>query len=215
MNQVPKPYKPPSSNLKAKKVDNFPSSPEYSNVKKASLASKNSAVSAKISQFSSHGEKPAMSPKPQNKKVDHSKSSISPRKSPTSKAEVTKKTNGTLNKDIKQDQLKSDGSLTKLGKQNGSVINKSKPTISKTLQNPKPTVNQTKKSPTPAKVTLSCDLTPALQKDVASDKPAFVVHVDRSSQKKVSVMVFLQFPFLIYCPSLEHLECIFVNTFRI
>ena len=124
--QVPKPYKPPSSNMKTEKVEKFSSSPEYSNVKKASITLKKSAVSAKISQFSKPEEKPTMTKKPWNKKVEHSKPTTPPSKSSTI-TEVTRNSNGTLNKDIKHNQLKSNGSQTKIKPPIGLVLNKVKP----------------------------------------------------------------------------------------
>merc|ERR1719206_286203 len=60
LNQVPKPYKPPSK--PNSNIDRVPASPEYSNVKKASLALKKSTISAKISTLeekSSQNEKQA------------------------------------------------------------------------------------------------------------------------------------------------------------
>merc|ERR1719233_743315 len=47
LNQVPKPYKPPPKS--SQKIESVPASPEYSNVKKASLALKKSSISTKIS----------------------------------------------------------------------------------------------------------------------------------------------------------------------
>jgi len=47
LNQVPKPYKPPPKSIP--KIESVPASPEYSNVKKASLALKKSTISTKIS----------------------------------------------------------------------------------------------------------------------------------------------------------------------
>merc|ERR1719206_1264471 len=60
LNQVPKPYKPPSK--PNSNIDRVPASPEYSNVKKASLVLKKSTISAKISTLeekSSQNEKEA------------------------------------------------------------------------------------------------------------------------------------------------------------
>merc|ERR1719206_1673098 len=60
LNQVPKPYKPPSK--PNSNIERVPASPEYSNVKKASLALKRSTISAKIStleETSSQNEKQA------------------------------------------------------------------------------------------------------------------------------------------------------------
>jgi len=47
LNQVPKPYKPPPKS--SQRIESVPASPEYSNVKKASLALKKSTISTKIS----------------------------------------------------------------------------------------------------------------------------------------------------------------------
>jgi hypothetical protein len=58
INQVPRPYKPPSAKLLSEYDQNSSSGAEYSNVKKASLALNKSAVSAKISKYSSQDEKP-------------------------------------------------------------------------------------------------------------------------------------------------------------
>jgi len=49
MNQVPKPYKTPRSDQRIEKIEGFLAAPEYSNIKKASLALKKSSVSTKVS----------------------------------------------------------------------------------------------------------------------------------------------------------------------
>eukprot|EP00090_Calanus_glacialis_P019699 TRINITY_DN30207_c0_g1_i9.p1 TRINITY_DN30207_c0_g1~~TRINITY_DN30207_c0_g1_i9.p1 ORF type:complete len:747 (-),score=240.74 TRINITY_DN30207_c0_g1_i9:43-2283(-) len=297
-NQVPKPYKPPSSNFKSGKVHHFQSSPEYSNVKKASLALNKSAVSAKISKFSSHDEKPTASTRPENhntsssmkqvikskssittsiqsksslktidkskssnkevdnsrglvrkiensnssiNKVDNSNTSMNKIDNSSSSArkvvgsnssvkkveklnssmksfnsskssfkdmnnskkaansnsfiaaknsafsrEVTKKSPNTLQKEIKPNQMQSNGSPTKVEAHNGSVINKSKPPHVKNIQNQARKLSEASniKSSGASKLELQPDSPDPSQNSVPSDKPAFIVHVDRSSQKK-------------------------------
>jgi hypothetical protein len=75
-NQVPRPYRAPSAKFLSENNQNLYSSCEYSNVKKASIALKKSAVSARISKFNSHYENPTTSKKSETPKVEDTKSSI-------------------------------------------------------------------------------------------------------------------------------------------
>ena len=253
-NQVPKPYKPPSAIINSEMVQTFKSSPEYSNVKKASIVLKNTAVSAKISRFSSHDEKPTTSKKsetfdilrhPSNevensnsliRKLSHTNSSTNkyekkaensnslmnksssqnmnnsklllknsfiPAKNAVFRPKVIKSSTEPLNKELKHNPMNSNGSPTKLKKQIGSVINQSKPPLVQNLQNQTSKLSETSKVKSPVATKVELQHASA----VPSDKPAFIVHVERSSGKKVSVRNFLHFLNFVCCLSLKCTFC--------
>ena len=122
------------------------------------------------------------------KKDDNSNSCIPAKKSAFT-PKVIRSSTESLNKELKLIQMNSNRSPTKLKTQTVSVINQSKPPLVQNVQNQTRKLSETSKVKSP--VATKVELQHASQ--VSGGKPAFIVHVDRSSQKKVSVWNCLPF----------------------
>ena len=142
-------------------------------------------------------------PKPLLKKDDNSNSFIPAQKLAFRQKVIKKSSTESLNKELKHNQMNSNGFQTKVETQTVSVINQSKPPLVQNVQNQTRKLSETSKVKSP--VATKVELQHASQ--VPSDKPAFIVHVDQSSEKKVSVRNFFPFLNFVCCLSLECSFC--------
>jgi hypothetical protein len=137
-NQVPMPFKSPSAGYKSENIQNVEFSPDYSNVKKASIAFNKSTVSAKISRFSSHDEKLTISKKAETHKNEEIKSSRKEVEKPkllVTNSNHSKPSLATIdNSRYSSNEVQNSNSLTRKSSHSNSSVNKyENPNSSKSL----------------------------------------------------------------------------------